>query len=112
MPLGARKKKPTMAEREMRVAEVYGCLASGKSRQQIIQYCLEKFDVGEGCTDTYIRDARVKLEEDCKMSREAFMAEALAGYRKIRESAERRGQMMVAKSCLDSMVDLVGLKGA
>ena len=101
-----------MAEREMRVAEVYGCLASGKSRQQIIQYCLENFDVTEACTDTYIRDARVKLEKDCDMTRQAFLAEALAGYRKIREQAERRGQLMVAKSSLDAMCDLVGLKAS
>ena len=112
MPLGARKKKPTMAEREMRVAKVYGCLCAGQSRQQIIQFCAENFDVNESCTDHYIRDARAQLAQDCAITREAFMAEALAGYRKIRESAERRGQMMVAKSCLDSMVDLVGLKGA
>jgi hypothetical protein len=59
--------------------------------------------------DNYIAEARVKLEEDCRMSREAFMAEALAGYRSLREQAERRGQLMCAKQCLDAQIALVGL---
>ena len=58
----------------------------------------------------YLKEARIQLENDCAMSREAFMAEALAGYRSIREQAERRGQLMVAKTCLDSMVDLTAIK--
>ena len=65
--------------------------------------------ITERQTDNYIAEARKRLEEDCRMSREAFMAEALAGYRSIREQAERRGQLMCSKQCLDSMVSLVGL---
>ena len=60
--------------------------------------------------DDYIALARKKLEQDCAITREAFMAEALAGYRSLREQAERRGQLMCAKQCIDSMVDLTAIK--
>ena len=89
---------------------IYGLLCEGKSRANILLVASEMWDVTERTTDEYLAKARVKLEEDCRMSREAFMAEALAGYRSIRDAARRRGQLMVEKSALDAMVDLVGIK--
>ena len=85
-------------------------LCQGKSRTDVIRVCAEVWQVGERTADEYLAIARAKLEQDCAMSREAFMAEALAGYRSIREQAEKRGQFMVAKTCLDSMVDLTSVK--
>ena len=85
-------------------------LCSGKSRTDVIQVAAEMWQVTERTADEYLKEARIQLENDCAMSREAFMAEALAGYRSIREQAERRGQLMVAKTCLDSMVDLTAIK--
>ena len=85
-------------------------LCQGKSRTDVIRVCAEVWQVGERTADEYLAIARAKLEQDCAMSRDAFMAEALAGYRSIREQAEKRGQFMVAKTCLDSMVDLTSVK--
>ena len=85
-------------------------LCQGKSRTDVIRVCAEVWQVGERTADEYLAIARAKLEQDCSMTREAFMAEALAGYRSIREQAEKRGQFMVAKNCLDSMVDLTSVK--
>ena len=84
-------------------------LCDGNSRSTIIQTSADSWGVSERTTDSYIAEARVKLEEDCRITREAFMAEALAGYRSIREQAERRGQLMVAKTCLDAQTALVGI---
>ena len=86
-------------------------LCDGKSRTDVIRVCAEMWQVGERTADEYLSVARAKLEQDCSITREAFMAEALAGYRSIREQAERRGQLMVAKTCVDSMVDLTHIKG-
>ena len=84
-------------------------LCDGKSRTSILQLASDTWDVSERTGDAYIAEARVRLEQDCKITREAFMAEALAGYRSIREKAEMRGQLMVSKASLDAMVSLVGL---
>jgi hypothetical protein len=93
----------------MRISTVYGMLCDGNSRTTIIQKTAEIWQISERTSDAYIAEARVKLEEDCRITREAFMAEALAGYRSIREQAERRGQLMCAKQCLDAQTALVGL---
>jgi hypothetical protein len=84
-------------------------LCEGKSRANILLYASEMWEITERQTDNYIANARKRLEQDCAMSREAFMAEALAGYRELRDAANRRGQLMVSKTALDAMVQLVGL---
>ena len=101
--------KPTINELLLRVDTIYGMLCDGKSRTDILRQGTELWSCSERTLDSYIAKARVKLEEDCRMSREAFMAEALAGYRSLREQAERRGQLMCAKQCLDAQIALVGL---
>ena len=85
-------------------------LCDGKSRTEVIQTAAEMWDVTERTADEYLKVARQKLEQDCSITREAFMAEALAGYRSIRFQAERRGQLLCAKSCIDSMVELTAIK--
>jgi len=108
---GIRGKKPTVAERTRRVNEVYGLLASGASRTQILQHCAEKFDVETRCTDNYIAEARELIERDCDMSRPAFLAEALAGLRKVRQLAESKGNHQVVVNAIRLQAELVGLTG-
>ena len=107
--MAKRSQKPTKNEKLLRVDTVYQMLVDGKSRADVLRNCSELWEVSERTADNYIAEAREKLEQDCRMSREAFMAEALAGYRSIRAQAERRGQLMVSKVTLDAMVNLVGL---
>ena len=104
------RRRATKAEVALRVQTVYGLLCDGKSRAKILLVADEMWGLCESSTDDYLAKARKMLDEDCRMSREAFMAEALAGYRSIREQAERRGQLMCAKTCLDSMVELTSIK--
>ena len=103
-------KKSTKSEVEFRVQAVYGLLVDGKSHTDICLYAAETWDVSDRQATRYIADARKLLENDCQITREALLAEALAGYRSIRQQAERRGQLMVAKSCLDATLDIVGIK--
>ena len=101
--------RSTQAQLALRIDTIYGMLCEGKARANIILMSSEMWGITERQTDNYIAEARKRLEQDCAMSREAFMAEALAGYREIRETAQRRGQLMCSKQCLDAMVQLVGL---
>ena len=94
----------------LRIDIVYGMLCDGKACTEIIRQGTELWGISERQIENYIAKARVLLEDDCRMTREAFMAEALAGYRSLREQAERRGQLMCAKQCIDSMVDLTAIK--
>ena len=75
-------------------------------------YCLllRKWDVSNARLMTTWPTARVKLAEDSSITREALMAEAFAAYRQIRQSAERRGQLMAALKAVENMTNLAGIK--
>ena len=93
----------------MRVAEVYGLLSQAYSRQQVIRYCKETWDINEAQGDTYISKARKLLEDDCQLSRQQFLAEALARLRRYEQDAAKRGQMQVAVNSARLQAELIGL---
>ena len=101
--------KSTKAVVEMRVAEVYGLLSQAYSRQQVIQYCKENWDINEAQGDTYIAKARALLEKDCQLSRQEFLAECLMRLRKYEMAAAKRGQMQVAVNSARLQAELIGL---
>ena len=103
------RKKATFAETEFRTNTVYGLLVEGRSRSDIIQFVAENWQLTERQADNYIAKARVKIEQDCELSRPQFLAEALAGLRSIRQQAERRGQMQVAINAIRLQAELVGM---
>ena len=78
---------------------------------QVVQACAEKFDVGERCSDGYIAEARVIIEQDCNLSRQAFLAEAIGRLRNYEQQAAKRGQMQVATNSVRLQAELVGLTG-
>ena len=57
---------------------------------------------------TLLMHAR-NLRQDCTISRQEFLAEAIVGLRSIRQQAERRGQYQVAVNTVRLMTELVGL---
>ncbi len=74
-----------------------------------MQDCAEMYGLGERQTDTYVKKARERLEKDCDVTREAFLAESLQGLRSIRAQAERRGQLQTATNAIRLMTELTGL---
>ena len=103
--------KSTKAAKEFRVNTVYKMLTDGASRSQILQFCSDEWDISTRQGDTYIAEARVKCEQDCTISRQEFLAEAIVGLRSIRQQAEKRGQYQVAVNTVRLMTELVGLDG-
>ena len=101
--------KSTKATVDLRVAEVYGMLSSAASRTEIIQYAWDNWDVGDRQADLYIAKARKKLEEDCQLSRQEFLAECLQRLRKYEAAAAKRGQMQVAVNSARLQAELIGL---
>ena len=99
----------TKAVTTQRINMVYGLLVDGKSRADVVQFCADNFDINTRQADNYIKKAREKLEKDCDISRQAFLAETLAGIRQIRNKAENRGQMQVALNALRLAAELTKL---
>ena len=104
-------KKSTNAEKKLRINTVYGHLCNGWSRGQIIQYSADEWDIGESMCDRYIAEARVKIDQDCNISRQAFLAECLERLRNYEQQAAKRGQMQVATNSVKLQAELVGLVG-
>ena len=104
-------KKSTMAEKKFRISTVYGHLCNGWSRGQIIQFCEDEWGIGESMCDRYIAEAREKIDQDCNISRQAFLAECLERLRNYEQQAAKRGQMQVATNSVKLQAELVGLVG-
>ena len=100
-----------MAEKQFRVNTVYGLLCDGASRQDIIRFCSENWDIGERQAEKYTQEARVMIDHDCQLSRQQFLAETLASLRQVRQSAGRRGQHQVVVNAIRLQAELVGLTG-
>ena len=59
--------------------------------------------------DNYIAKARELLEEDCNISRQAYLAELLQRLRSYEQSAAKRGQYQVAVNSATQQAKLIGL---
>ena len=104
-------KKSTIAEKQFRVNTVYGLLCDGASRQDILRFCAENWDIATRQAEKYMQEARVMIDHDCQLTRQQFLAETLAGLRQVRQSAGRRGQHQVVVNAIRLQAELVGLTG-
>ena len=57
------------------------CFVQGSSRTDIHRFAAEEWSISTRQADEYMREARDKLEQDCSISRQEFLAEAIVGLR-------------------------------
>jgi hypothetical protein len=83
----AKKKKSTNAEILQRVNDVYIFMLKGASRQEIIQYSSDEWDVTERTADEYIRKARKHFDTRLQMQRDTELGQAVTRYDMIFQKA-------------------------
>ena len=106
-----RQPRCSAAEKKFRVDTVYKLLSrDAYSRQQVIEYAAEYFEVGERMAELYMQEAREALAKDADMIRPAWLAEALARLRTYEQSAHKRGQNQVAINALQLQAKLIGME--
>ena len=98
--------RSTKAEKEFRIKTVYGLLCDGLTRQQIVHFAADNWEISERAADNYIAWAREKIEGDCNLSRPAFLAEALVRLRNYEQQAAKRGQLQVATNSVRLQAEL------
>ena len=103
--------RSTAAEKKFRVSTVYGHLCNAWSRGQILEFGEKEWGVSHSAIDKYIQEARVMIDQDCNLSRQAFLAECLERLRNYEQQAAKRGQMQVATNSVKLQAELVGLVG-
>ena len=64
-----------------------------------------------GTADNYIAAARVMIERDCNLSRQAFLAEDSCWFATYPPVSCRRGQHQVVVNAISLQAELVGLTG-
>ena len=95
----------------LRTDTIYGMLCEGYSRANIILYASEMWEITERQTDNYLANARKRLELDCAMTREAFLAEAIGRLRNYEGQAAKRGQLQVATNSVRLQAELLSITG-
>ena len=79
-------------------------------RADIVQFCAKEWKLGDRQSDKYIAEARALIEEDANLTRQAFLAETLAGLRQVRVAAAKRGQHQVVVNAIRLQAELIGLQ--
>lgn len=88
--------KPTKAEYEQRITEIYDLLLDGASRSEIHQHAAEKWGANERSADALIAQARQRIEADAAAYRASAFAEHIAFRRKLRREAQQSGDGRLA----------------
>ena len=104
-----RWRKSTKAEKSFRVDTIFQLLCEGMGRADILRFCADNWGIKERNADYYIAEARVLIEKDASLSRQAFLAETIASLRQVRQAAAKRGQHQVVVNAIRLQAELVGL---
>jgi len=109
--MAARKgsQKPTAAELEMRVNEVFSMLVIGATKAHIFRYASETWGVTRRTTDSYVTRATDRLKELAKVDREAEVSKAMKRYEMIFQKALKAGQYYAAINAQKELCKLLAL---
>ena len=102
-------KKPTRAEKELRVNQVVRMLVNCASRSSIIRYAADEWGVSGRTTDKYIAEARQILKKDADIDRHDYLASRLQTIDTIVQKALKSGQLSNAIGALKLQSELLGL---
>jgi hypothetical protein len=101
-------------DKQKRIFDVYTLMLQGANRQQIIQYCSEKYKVTERATDYYIEDARKLMKENFLKTDDAnFMKSEI--YARLESLYQQNIEIDDLKECrniLKDIRDMLGLNEA
>ncbi len=104
--------RPTQAELEQRIDEVYQLLLHRVGYQAICRHCASKWQVTARQTDRYIQQARERVFELLKPNQREQLARALGGYDVIFAKQMAAGDWRGARATLKDIVELLGLAAA
>lgn len=104
--------RPTGAELEQRIDEVYQLLLHRVGYQAICRHCSSKWQVTARQTDRYIEKARERIFELLRPTQREQLAKALGSYDVIFAKQMAAGDWRGARATLKDIVELLGLAAA
>jgi len=102
-------KKATKQVVADRVDQVYQLLMKHRSRQDIIEYCAEHFDVTERQTDMYLSRARERYLRIANQDPEEALQDLLTKASDLYERATESGDLEVARKLVSDLTRMRGL---
>ena len=106
------ERRPTKAELEQRVDEVYQLLLHRVGYQAICRHCASKWQLTARQSDRYIAKARERVFALLKPSQREQLAKALGAYDVIFAKQMASGDWRGARATLKDIVELLGLAAA
>jgi hypothetical protein len=106
------RRRPTQAELEQRIDEVYQLLLHRVGYQAICRHCAGKWQLTARQTDRYIHQARERVFELLKPGQREQLAKALGAYDVIFAKQMAAGDWRGARATLKDIVELLGLAAA
>jgi len=88
--------KPTKAEMEQRVTQVYTLLLNGASRADVLAYAAKTYDIATRQTDMLIKRARKQLQQRADYDRDEQFGQAVERFRLIFSKAMKVQDFRVA----------------
>ena len=96
-------------EVQARVAKVAELLLAGLGRSQIVQFCADKWETGNGTADRYISEAIAQFREQFAPDIKAETQKALARYESIFARCMASQNYREAAAAQDRVCKLLGL---
>ena len=102
--------KADTQESSKRLLQINDWLLDGKSFQQIIRYCADKWNIKERQVYNYIKKARQKWDEICNQQFESNLSWHLLTRERLYQKCIKKGDFSNARQVLDSLADIQGLR--
>ena len=100
-------KKSTNVEIDERVNAIYDLLLRAYSRNQIVRYCSDNWNVGERQAENYIARARQLMQLDAELERPQWLAAAIARLQDYERRASDKNQISIALKALEDQAKLL-----
>lgn len=96
--------KPTSAERERRIAKVLEKMVEGKSREVILQYSANRWNVESRTVDGYMADARKRINSDIEEKRSEIIGLAIRQFDDLYDRNYGMGEYKECRQVLESKI--------
>lgn len=106
------ERRPTKAELEQRIDEVYQLLLHRVGYQAVCRHCAAKWQLTARQSDRYIAKGRERVFELLKPNQREQLAKALGAYDVIFAKQMAAGDWRGARATLKDIVELLGLAAA
>ena len=104
--------KSDSTEMEKRINTIYAMLLQGLQRKSVLQYCQEKWEIGESSVDQYLKKARLLMSDDSQKDIDYKKSEILSQYYDLYNKSYKNEDYKECKNILQQIATMLGVNAA